>query len=121
IPVIVISLVDDRNKGFALGAAGYLTKPIDRKQMLELLSRYRRNNTSGNVLVIEDDQNTREVITRTLEREGWNVAQAENGRIGLEQLEAKRPDLILLDLMMPEMDGFEFVAAMHRISAYRSI
>ncbi len=119
IPVIMITLVDDQNRGFALGAAGYLTKPVDRKQMINLLNRYRR--VTGSILVVEDDKDTRELIARTLEKEGWDVTQAVNGLIALDRLEEVQPDLILLDLMMPEMDGFQFVAEIQKQPLYQSI
>jgi len=64
------------------------------------------------VLVVEDDPATREMLRRTLEKEGWQVTEAENGRVGLEKLSGGIPALILLDLMMPEMDGFEFMEAL---------
>jgi CheY-like chemotaxis protein len=63
------------------------------------------------VLVVEDDDSTRTLVRRTLEKEGWAVAEAENGRVALERLSEERPALVLLDLMMPEMDGFEFLEA----------
>ena len=107
IPVVMLSIMDERNLGFSLGAAEYLTKPIERAQLSAVLARYRRAPGSG-VLVVEDDAATRTVLRRALEKEGWRVTEAENGRIGLEQM-ATKPALILLDLMMPEMDGFEFL------------
>lgn len=118
IPVIMITIVDDRHRGFTLGATDYLTKPIDRKRMIELLNQYRRDRqtqemdavaSSGQVLIVEDDPNIREMITRTLEKEGWSLAEAENGLVALERMQENPPDLILLDLMMPEMDGFQFI------------
>ncbi len=119
IPVVMMTLVDDRRRGYALGAAGYITKPVDRKELLRTINRLRRGN--AHALVVEDDASTRELLVRTLEREGWRVAQAENGRVALEQVEAHPPDLILLDLMMPEMDGFQFVDELHNNPDYRAI
>ena len=66
------------------------------------------------MLVIEDDANTREMLRRTLGQDGWRVLEAENGRAGLKQLDGAAPALILLDLMMPEMDGFQFMEALRR-------
>ncbi|HEX2623562.1 MAG TPA: response regulator, partial [Phototrophicaceae bacterium] len=128
IPVIMITIVDDRNRGFTLGAAEYLTKPIDRKRLVELLNQYRRDRKTGemplvnidepgdagHVLIVEDDPIIRELITRTLEKEGWTLEEAENGLVGLERMKQVAPDLILLDLMMPEMDGFQFIAELRR-------
>jgi CheY-like chemotaxis protein len=63
----------------------------------------------GKVLIVEDDAPTRALLRRSLEKAGWSVHEAENGRIGLDRLDTERPSLVLLDLMMPEMDGFEFL------------
>jgi len=73
------------------------------------------------VLVVEDDDDTREMMTRTLGNDGWKVRQAENGRVALESVAEAVPDLILLDLMMPEMDGFEFIARLRENTDWRSI
>jgi CheY-like chemotaxis protein len=121
IPVIMLSIVDDKNLGFALGASDYLTKPIDRDRLVGVLEKYRRDQPSGTVLVVEDDPATRQMLRRVLERERWAVAVAENGRVGLERVAEERPALILLDLMMPEMDGFEFVAELHQRAEWRAI
>ena len=108
IPVIMLTMVDDKNIGFALGATDYLTKPIDRSRLAAVLERYCCGEDGCGVLLVEDDEASREMMRALLTREGWNVTEAANGRAALEQMEGARPDLILLDLMMPEMDGFEF-------------
>ena len=108
IPVVMLSIMDERNLGYSLGAAEYLTKPIERSQLSAVLAKYRRSD-GASVLVVEDDSATRAVLRRALEKEGWQVREAENGRVGLERVEEQAPALILLDLMMPEMDGFEFI------------
>jgi CheY-like chemotaxis protein len=117
IPVVMLTMVDDRNKGFALGAADYLTKPIDRKRLSQLLNKYRVNRgdtgrlPSGTLMIVEDDPDTREVLARTLEKSGWGIKLASNGREAIQLIEREGlVDLILLDLMMPEMDGLEFIA-----------
>ena len=109
IPVVIISILHDKNTGFALGASEYLTKPLERKHLLKTLEKYRLDKAVGHVLVVEDDPPTREIMRSTLQKDGWSVSEAENGRIGLQQLQNQIPEVILLDLMMPEMDGFEFV------------
>jgi adenylate cyclase len=111
IPVVMLTIMDERDLGFSLGAAEYLTKPIERAQLSAVLARYRRAPGAG-VLVVEDDPATRAVLRRSLEKEGWTVTEAENGRVGLERVATDRPALVLLDLMMPEMDGFEFLDAL---------
>ena len=108
IPVVMLTMLDDRNLGYALGAADYLTKPIDRDRLVAVLARYRPDLP---VLVVDDDPDFRNLARRTLEREGYTVIEAENGRVALDRLRASTPGAILLDLMMPEMDGFDFVEA----------
>ena len=114
IPVIMLTIVDDKQMGFALGAADYFTKPIDFQRLHHVLEKYRKPANHQTVLVIEDDASTREMLRRTLEKDGWQVAEAQNGKVGLEKLAEVAPALILLDLMMPEMDGFEFMDALRR-------
>jgi len=109
IPVIMLTIVDDKQMGFALGAADYFTKPIDFQRLHHVLEKYRKPASQQTVLVIEDEESTREMLRRTLEKGGWQVAEAQNGKIGLAKLDGTVPALILLDLMMPEMDGFEFM------------
>ena len=105
----MMTIVDDKNMGFALGAADYFTKPIDWARLSAALKKHRRSIAAPTVLLVEDDRATRDMLRRCLEKEGWKVAEAANGRLGLERLDGEMPALILLDLMMPEMDGFEFM------------
>ncbi len=121
IPVIMVTMVDDKNLGYALGASDYLTKPIDRNRLTALLSKYQCELAFCSVLLVEDDFAIREVMHRTLEKEGWGIVEAENGRVALERVAQNKPDLILLDLMMPEMDGFEFLTNLRQNLEWRSI
>lgn len=121
IPVIMMTVLDNRNQGFLLGATEYLAKPIDRARLVEVLSRYRRHGHSSSALVVEDDSDSRRILSGALKSEGWTVEEAENGRVALECLSRSRPSIILLDLMMPEMDGFEFVAKLRESSENRNI
>jgi CheY-like chemotaxis protein len=121
IPVIMLTILDDKNLGYTLGAADYVTKPIDRERLGAILARYQGAQTAYNALVIEDDSAAREMLRRLLEKENWHVSEAENGRVALECLAERIPQLILLDLMMPEMDGFEFVAELRRNPAWRDL
>jgi CheY-like chemotaxis protein len=105
----MMTIVDDKNMGFALGASEYLTKPIDWERLTTILRKYRTPESAEAVLVIEDDPQMRDMLRRNLIREGWRVTEAANGKLGVEQLARHVPSLILLDLMMPEMDGFEFM------------
>lgn len=126
IPVIVLTIVDNKNLGFALGASDYVTKPIDYKRLTRLLNKYHPSaadltHSSGRVLIVEDDLATREMFHRILEKEGWTISEAGNGRAALNQIEGHVPDLILLDLMMPEMDGFQFILELRRNPDWRQI
>jgi CheY-like chemotaxis protein len=121
IPVIMATFLDEENMGFALGATDFLTKPINREHLARLLQKYRRAHPPGQVLVVEDHADLRELTRRMLEQEGCVVAEAENGRVALERVAENRPELIVLDLMMPEMDGFSFIEALRQNEAWRSI
>jgi PAS domain S-box-containing protein len=121
IPVVMLTIVDNKNLGYALGASDYLTKPIQRERLLAVLEKYRRHPQPGPVLVVEDDPETREILRRLLEKEGCQVIAVENGRVALERLAESQPMLILLDLMMPEMDGFQFVDRMRQHENWRTI
>jgi len=121
IPVIMATFVDERNKGFSLGATDFLTKPIDRMHLVRLLMKYRCAHPPCPVLLVEDQKDLREMMRRLLEQEGWTVAEAENGREALTRVAENRPELIVLDLMMPEMDGFSFLEALRQNVAWRSI
>jgi CheY-like chemotaxis protein len=114
VPVIMVTIVDDKQIGFALGATDYLTKPIDFQRLHHLLAKYRQAATSLSVLIVEDEPTTREMLRRTFEKDGWQVAEAANGREAFAELARQMPALILLDLMMPEMDGFEFLEALRQ-------
>jgi CheY-like chemotaxis protein len=115
------TIVDENRHGMALGAMGYLTKPIDRDKLVDLMQRYRKSAGSTRVLVVEDDQLQRERIRACLEPQSWQVSEAENGRVALDRIIVDQPDVILLDLMMPEMDGFELVAELQKRPALRRI
>jgi CheY-like chemotaxis protein len=121
IPVVMLTIVDDKNLGYALGAADYLTKPIQRDRLLAVLAKYCSPPEPATVMVVEDDAETRQVIQRLLEKTGIQVVLAENGRVALERLAEGQPGLILLDLMMPEMDGFQFVDYVRQHEAWRAI
>jgi adenylate cyclase len=121
IPVIMITIVDEHRRGVALGAAGYLTKPIDRERLHRLVSRFRAPVPPTRVLVVEDDAVQRERMRGWLEGPQWTVREAENGRDALNRIQESKPDVILLDLMMPEMDGFAVVAALQKEAGWQDI
>jgi len=117
----MVTMVDDHGRGYTLGAAGYLTKPVDHQHLLATLAQYRCKKALCTVLLIEDDADTRAIMCRQLEGTQWTVREAGNGKEGLEQVREDPPELILLDLMMPEMDGFEFLLELRRVEAWRDI
>jgi signal transduction histidine kinase/CheY-like chemotaxis protein len=121
IPVVIISMMHDQNTGFALGAAEYMVKPINREYLASLLHKYRCAQMPCDVLLVEDDDDTRQVVRATLAKQGWTVMEAENGRIALQRIAEKKPAAIILDLMMPEMDGFEFVDELRKNEEWRDI
>ena len=111
VPVVMVSMVDERRKGFALGATAYLTKPLERAQLIELVEAFRREDAPLHVLVVDDDEDVRELVRRALDGPGVLVRSAVDGHDALEQIERERPDLLLTDLMMPGMDGFALLDA----------
>ena len=121
IPVIMVTIVDEHRRGIALGAAGYLTKPIDRERLHQLVGRFRALTPPARVLLVEDDPVQRERVGAWLEDQQWVVQEAANGREALARLQEEVPDVILLDLMMPEMDGFAVVAALQKEAGWRDI
>lgn len=121
IPVVMLTMFDDKTKGYSLGATDYLVKPIDKERLHEILSRYYAPEKSCTVLLVEDDLSAREMMRRTLDKTGWEVVEAGNGRVALDEMAKRRPDLILLDLMMPIMDGFDFLIELHANADWRSI
>ncbi|NJP04516.1 MAG: response regulator [Chloroflexaceae bacterium] len=136
IPVIMLTMVDDREMGLLLGAADYLIKPITQEQLLLIVRKYARDNQQdgnraeatrdlmampGRVVIAEDDHDTREMLRRMMEREGWLVQEAPNGKVALEAIEADPPDLLLLDLMMPEMDGFDVIRTLRATEAGQNL
>ena len=121
IPVVMLTIMNETEMGYVLGASEYLTKPIDRERLTAVLGKYRPAHAGDVVLLVEDDPATRDVLHRTLARQKWSVAEAENGRVALERLTDQKPTLILLDLMMPEMDGFEFIEQLRANEAWREL
>lgn len=108
IPVLMVSMIGDRGMSYELGAVDAIQKPVDRKKLRGFVEKYAKGK-SNCVLVVEDDPAARVNIRSSLEKVNWNVTEAENGLIGLEAIQNKKFDLVLLDLMMPVMDGFEFL------------
>ena len=120
IPVVLMSIVDQKNRGYALGAADYLVKPVDRTKLVKTLTGI-CGSTAGRALLVDDDDVVRRSVRQALEPIGWNVTEAENGQIAIKSLNAARPDVIILDLMMPKMDGFEFLDELRGRSEWQDI
>ncbi|MGI9264047.1 MAG: response regulator, partial [Gammaproteobacteria bacterium] len=121
IPVVMLTIVDDKSQGFSLGATDYLSKPIDREQLKKTLARYCTPGESRPVLLVEDNEAAREIMAKSVTDIGWQVAEAANGREALDKLSQQKPGLILLDLMMPVMDGFEFLVEMRAHDDWREL
>jgi PAS domain S-box-containing protein len=106
-PVIMVTIVSNKNLGYSLGASEYLLKPVNRGRLVEVLQGYVDTTSDRPVLIIEDDTTSREMLERTVELEGWSVSSATTGTEAIAKLEdGLLPSVILLDIMMPEMDGF---------------
>jgi signal transduction histidine kinase/CheY-like chemotaxis protein len=119
-PVVLMSIIDQKNRGYALGAADYLIKPVDRRKLVETL-RLICGATAGHALLVDDDDVVRRGVRAALEPIGWQVTEAENGRLAVDEVAAERPDVIILDLMMPTMDGFEFLDELRGRPEWREI
>ncbi len=127
IPVIVLSFISNKNRGFALGASDYLTKPVDGKRLVSLLSKYQGNvhvpiqPLSDQILVVEDDPNTQQMLQELLEQQGWEVVTASSGLEALQRVRHSPPCLILMDLVLPEKSGFELVSDLRSNSQWANI
>ena len=122
IPVIMVTILNERGMAIPLGAADFMTKPVDRPRLAAILRNYCADRSSASILVVEDDLPTLEALCRSLASMGYTAHAAVNGRIGLDWL-TNYPalDLILLDLMMPEMDGFEFLRELRQRPALADV
>jgi DNA-binding response OmpR family regulator len=121
IPVVMLTMVDNKEMGFSLGVDDYMLKPIERSGFVSVLRKYCTPHAAPLVLVVEDDETTRGLLRASLEREHFAVVEACNGADGLHKLQTVRPAVILLDLMMPEMDGFQFTSEVRAHAEWRNI
>jgi PAS domain S-box-containing protein len=123
IPVIVVTVVDEPKVGLALGAAEYLVKPVDKDVLLETVRRYIGPGSDGpaKVLVVDDEAHTRELLKEMLESDGYIPVLAANGKEALEALARISVSAMLLDLIMPEMDGFELLLRVKEDPGLRNI
>ena len=108
IPVIMLTMANEPDIGYSLGATDYLTKPVNWGRLSKILEKHEIETSSQSILIVEDDEITRDMLKKSLETNEYKVTIARNGKEGLERVKKAKPALILLDLMMPEMDGFQF-------------
>jgi CheY-like chemotaxis protein len=125
IPVIIVSILDEKNLGFSLGAVDYFVKPVNRDDLIQALDRVhilpRSVKQRPSVLIIDDDRAATDLIQVILESEGYRVFKAFQGGEGVELAARERPDLIILDLVMPETSGFSVAFQLKQIPATREI
>jgi CheY-like chemotaxis protein len=125
IPVVVVSVIDNPALGRALGALDYFVKPVDRTALLSRLGRYhfttKVQQSELRVLVVDDEPANLDLLEALLQPEGFKVLRAAGGKEGIDVARAQRPQLILLDLMMPEVTGFDVVEALRADAITRSI
>jgi CheY-like chemotaxis protein len=119
IPVLLLSVVDQKDLGYRLGAADYLLKPFERDDLIAALQRVAPHCRS--LLVVDDDPNVADLVRQSLEEEAYRIDVAEDGLLALDAIELRRPDVILLDLLMPRMDGFEVIVNLQQDPKRRDI
>ena len=120
IPVVMVTMTDDKRRAYALGAADYIVKPVDPSRLAALFNKL-TSPGGAPVLVVDDEPTTRTMMARVLAHEGCDVVVAENGCMALQRLAERTPRLILTDLMMPEMDGFELIDHVRQNPAWAHI
>lgn len=119
IPVIMMSQVGEKKVGYTMNNAEILVKPLNPRQITQIIQKLDR--PALKILVVEDDDSTRHMIADSLTSDGITVYEAENGRVALERLREEAPDLLLVDLLMPEMDGFTLIERIRQHEAWRQI
>jgi PAS domain S-box-containing protein len=120
-PVVMVTILDEHNLAFALGATDYIQKPVEWERLRKILGRFRRVQEQRPVLIVDDDKSARTRLKSLLQRAGWAVTEAANGRQGIEMVEQNEPCAILLDLMMPELDGFGFLNELRERQQFRDL
>ncbi len=124
IPIIIISITDEKKLGFSMGAVGYFVKPVNKEELLGAMKRIPlrlpKNKTQPKVLIIDDDRTASELIQVILEAEGYEVLRTENGKDGVRLAASESPDLIILDLIMPDISGFNVAYQLKQQTASRN-
>jgi CheY-like chemotaxis protein len=121
IPVIMLTMIDEKNTAYSLGATAYLTKPIDWEKLVITINQCVRKAGQDTILVVDDDADARKLARLVLENEGYAVIEAENGYLGLMRVAERIPSVILLDLLMPNMNGHEFLNELELNERWRGI
>jgi len=121
IPVVMHSVVDDKLLGLSLGATDYLIKPVEREQLLSALDRLAGHDQAGPVLVVDDDEGIRQMLAEMLHAEGFATAQARDGHEALAVAIAQPPRVILLDLLLPDLDGFAVLGRLRSLPQTRQV
>ena len=120
-PVIMYTMLDERNFGLAIGASEYLLKPVSKEKILQVLERYKHKSSHKYILLVDDNPDLLDMASRAIQKAGWKVQTAENGKSALSMVECEPPSIIFLDLMMPVMDGFEFLAVFQNREEWKHI
>jgi len=120
-PVIMVSMLDDDNTGQLLGADQYLQKPVDRDKLVNTISLFKNKMKNNNMMIVDDIPDNREIVKRHLKDYNFNFSEAENGKDAIEKLLVTPCDGIILDLMMPVMDGFEFLTKVREYDKLKNI
>ncbi|MBS1965104.1 MAG: response regulator [Chloroflexi bacterium SZAS-1] len=126
IPVVMLTIVDDQATGFSLGATDYLVKPVELDRLSTLLLKYdvsiapATHQATKQVLIVEDDDSTRELLCRTIQSSGYTIAQASTGIQACDHLQAGHQDLYIVDLTLPDMDGVQVIEAIRSTPAHRT-
>ncbi|MEE2858645.1 MAG: response regulator [Candidatus Neomarinimicrobiota bacterium] len=121
IPIIIVTIGDYQKMAEDFGIIDFLSKPIEWSALSKMLEKYKNTAQSRHILVVDDDSTTRVILRKMLIKDGWRVAEAENGEDALGRMSKEKPELILLDLLMPVMDGFEFLRKIKESDKYRDI
>lgn len=121
IPVVMYTMLDEKNFGLAIGASEYLIKPVNKEKILQVLEKYKQRAPSEYILIVDDNPDLRTMASRAIQKAGWEVRTADNGKSALALLEIILPSIIFLDIMMPVMDGFEFLSIFQNREEWKHI
>ena len=121
IPVIIVTIGDYQKMAKDFGVVDFLSKPINWKKLSIILENYKLITKSRHILVVDDDVTTRIILRKMLVKDGWRIAEAEHGKDSIKCINTEKPELILLDLLMPVMDGFEFLKILKADDTWKNI